>query len=118
MTSTEQTPTEKLYLQSCATVNRLLEAAHAAAMALPVDSTQRSTLLERLEPFKSGVAAAFYNREEMREQHPRGDELDFDPLDKALESLVANFPHPWDEMASFIISEENPYHRPSDRPGE
>lgn len=86
-------------LQSCPTVNKLLQAVLRAAAHI-VDPQARQDLLDSLEPFTRGVAVAFYSREEMAEQAPMNAEVSDAEIDAALERLVANFEHPWENFSS------------------
>jgi hypothetical protein len=91
------------YLQSCRTVAHLVDAAHAAALRL-APGPAKEALAKSLEPFKNGVAVAFYNRAEMAEQAGDGQEISAAVADIALEELVRNFPHPWEAFPSFVAA--------------
>lgn len=85
-------------LRSCHTVNQLLQGVQRAVPHI-ADPAVRQDLLDHLEPFSSGVAVAFYTRSEMAQQAPMDIEVTDAEADAALERLVRNFQHPWDEFS-------------------
>lgn len=85
-------------LKSCPTVNNLLQAVQRS-LSRVADPAVRRDLLQQLEPFSRGVAAAFYTRSEMAQQAPMNIEVTDAEADAALERLVRNFQHPWDEFS-------------------
>jgi hypothetical protein len=93
----------KRFLKSCPTVAQLVEAAAAAVEMLPAGPA-RDRLNQKLLPFETGVAAVFYNRSDLETVVPDHleDQLVGSTLDAALEKLAADFPHPWDAMASLV----------------
>jgi len=90
------------FLQSCRTVDKLLKAVECAVVALPAQEPARAALLAACAPFREGVAAAFYSRGDMQAAARDGEEVEAADLDQALERLVENFPHPWEEMSGFL----------------
>lgn len=97
-------PDDDALLQSCPTVYSLLVAVQRAVEHV-TDRTVRQELLDRLEPFKSGVAAAFYSRSDMVEQSPDDVEVSDADVDAALEQLVRDFPHPWETFSGSFSDE-------------
>jgi hypothetical protein len=101
------------FLPSCTTVERLLNAAHAALRALPEGDARRQALADACTPFRDGVAAAFYTRGDMIQAHPQLEgadpaqlsKVELAAVDAALANLVDNFPHPWDQMSTFFTME-------------
>lgn len=90
------------FLQGAYHVQKLLEVAEKLRLSLPEDSPFKAELLEVLEPFETSVAVTCYNMDEMAEQAPGGYPIAPEVAGRALELLVADFPHPWDEFTGFV----------------
>lgn len=90
------------FLQGAFHVQKLLNVAEKVRLSLPADSPFKTELLEALEPFESSVAVTCYNLDEMAEQAPGGDPISPEVAGRALELLVEDFPHPWDEFTGFV----------------
>lgn len=90
------------FLQGAYYVQKLLEVADRARLALPDSDPLKQELVEVLAPFESCVAVATYNLDEMSEQAPGGDGVSAEVAGRALELLAADYPHPWDEFTPFV----------------